>query len=159
MSAVEKEIEEDMMLELKINHIRGRKDFHSREDLQDLLKIYQDRQKEIENNKKLAMIAQEYSKRLMKTKLLWEKIAPVAKWEPLPLDLFVENKDAMIAWLWFSQEHKPVFEGPNQCKGRNGSANRGVSSGLLPGRVSIDSEWGDSRNLHVEKSQQVFQRT
>lgn len=151
ISILEKEIEEDMMLELRISHIRGRKDFHHRQELHELLKRYQERQKEIENNKKLTRVAHEYTEKLIKTQILWKQIAPTANWEPLPLELYMENSKAMVTWLWLSDDFKPVFGAPIQCKGWHGSANQGVNTGILPGRVSIDSEYGDPRDVYFEK--------
>lgn len=151
ISILEKEIEADMILELKISHIRGRKDLHHRQELQELLKVYQERQKDNENNKKLAREYSEYSEKVMKTQMLWQQIAPLALWYPLPLELYIENSKAMMTWLWLSDDFKPVFEGPLQCKGNRGSANLGSNRGILPGRVTIDSEYGDPRDVYLEK--------
>lgn len=148
ISILENEIEEDMMLELRISHIRGRKDFHHRRELRELLKRYQEIQKEIENNKKLA---REYTEKVIKTQMLWQQIAPLALWDPLPLELYIENNKAMMTWLWLSDDFKPVFDRPTKCKGRRGSANLGVKFGILPGRVTIDSEYGDPRDVYFEK--------
>ena len=97
----------------------------------------------------------------LRTQFLWDKIAPAAKWMPIPLWIYVENNwdsdpsNEMISWLWFSDGYKPVFEGPNRCKGKCGSANKGFQLGIIPGIILTDSEYGDSHESFISKRTSV----
>ena len=73
----------------------------------------------------------------------------------MPFSMYVENNwdsdpsDDMVYWLWFSEGYKPVFGGPNKCKGKCGSANKGFQLGIIPGIILIDSEFFISKRTRV----------
>lgn len=140
-----KKIQEDMMLELNIFS-------HILKDLQERLKKYETLQKDV----KTAKLRDEYTKKLNKTKKIWEKHASTAEWDPIPFELYVENNIAMMNWLWLSDKHKPVFGNPRLLKGRGAwPANKRF---YLPGRILIDSYYGEPRDVIIEERQRLLKQ-